>query len=258
MHRRLFLLALTFATLAAVAASLLVASASAAAHRWTVCAGGCAFTTIPPALAAASDGDVIAIGPGSYGGGFTIAKNVTLRGAGAGQTTISGRDASIVGPVSNTVAVASGWVVTITGFTIGTPPDNPGNGVVNYGALTLKESTVRDAGAVFGGGIVNFGTMTLKTSTVTNNFADVGGGIDNLGTMTLKDSTVTGNNAGLVGGGIQNGEGVYNGTLTLDDSTVTSNTAGFVGGGINNSAGSTVRLNDSTVTGNTPSNCVGC
>src|SRR5262249_31438269 len=150
-------------------------------------------TTIPAALAAASPGDVIAVGPGSYGGGFTISQDVTLRGAGASLTTISGADPSVGCCPKATVTVASGTVVTITGVTIGRFPQPDTSGLVNRGALTLKESTVRDANAVFGGGIVNSGVMTLRSTLVTHNFADVGGGISNSGAMTLDDSVVIAN-----------------------------------------------------------------
>jgi hypothetical protein len=257
MQRRLLLPPLAAAAVAAVAASsLLVASASASRPR-TVCPSGCAFTTIPAALAAASPGDTIAVGPGSYGGGFTISQDVTLRGAGAGLTTISGTDPGISCCPQGTVTVASGAVVKITGVTIGRFSQNGTNGLVNRGTLTLKESTVRDASAVFGGGILNSGVMTLQSTLVTHNFADVGGGIWNSGTMTLDDSVVTANGgSGLSGGGILN---LSTGTLRLNDSTVTDNHVDPMfgtGGGIDNMG--TVRLDDSTVTGNTPSDCVGC
>ncbi|MGO8723031.1 MAG: hypothetical protein ACLQRM_09895, partial [Acidimicrobiales bacterium] len=51
---------------------------------------GCAYTQIAPAIAAASNGDTISVGPGTYLGGFTIDENLTLNGAGAQRTIISG------------------------------------------------------------------------------------------------------------------------------------------------------------------------
>lgn len=68
----------------------LLGAGRASAATLTVCPSGCAFSQIAPALAAAGNGDTIAIGAGSYAGGFTIAKNVRLVGAGAGVTTING------------------------------------------------------------------------------------------------------------------------------------------------------------------------
>jgi hypothetical protein len=257
MQRRLLLPTLAIAAVAAVAASLLVASASASRPR-SVCPSGCGFTTIPAALAAASPGDTIAVGPGTYGGGFTISQDVTLRGAGAGLTTISGADPSVSCCPQATVTVASGATVTITGVTIGRFSQSNTSGLVNRGTLTLKESIVRDANATFGGGIGNSGVMTLKSTLVTHNFADVGSGIWNSGAMTLDDSVVTANggSSAIAGGGILN---LTTGTLRLNDSTVTDNHVDPIfgtGGGIDNMG--TVRLGDSTVTGNTPSDCVGC
>jgi pectin methylesterase-like acyl-CoA thioesterase len=80
------------AVLAAVAASVLMAAAPAAAATLTVCPTGppvCEFATVQAALAAAHDGDRILIAPGTYAGGFTVGKSVSLIGAGEGQTTVA-------------------------------------------------------------------------------------------------------------------------------------------------------------------------
>jgi hypothetical protein len=235
---------------ALVLAALLVAGARpASAATLQVCPSGCSFTTIAGALAAAANGDTIGIAAGTYAGGFTVDKSVTLRGEGADQTTITGG-----GPV---VAVADGVSATIESVTItggNTPGLGFGGGIFNGGTLTLTESTVSGNTAFVGGGITNVGTLTLTESTVSGNIAFLGGGITNVGTLTLRESTVSGNTAS-VGGGIANG-----GTLTLTESTVSGNTAtaglGF-GGGILNSGG-TVTLTESTVSGNIPDDCVGC
>src|SRR2546426_12504447 len=55
-----------------------------------VCPSGCAFPTVTAALAAAHDGDKIAIGAGTYSGGLTIDKSISLLGAGSGLVTIGG------------------------------------------------------------------------------------------------------------------------------------------------------------------------
>src|SRR5438105_7169023 len=62
----------------ALAATLCVGSAS-----------GC-FSMIQAALNAAHDGDVIRVGPGTFPGGITIDKSVSLVGAGWATTVISG------------------------------------------------------------------------------------------------------------------------------------------------------------------------
>jgi hypothetical protein len=246
-------------TLTAGTLVLAVANSSAtAAQPLTVCVSGCDFTTIPAALAAASSGAVVTVGPGYYNGGFTIAKDVTLRGDGASQTTLSG--SAFNGPDAEfAIKINFGTVVTISGARVTSDPTNfDGNTTViqNLGTLTLKDSTVSGGNATFGGGISNSGTMMLTDTTVTDSFADLGGGVLNGGTLTLKHSMVTSNRAGLQGGGIYN-----SGTLTLNNSTITGNSIsfpdpGFLSGGIYNSG--TVKLIHSTITGNTPDDCVGC
>src|SRR5947209_6428228 len=83
--------------LAALAAGVLAfglagqATANAAA-KLTVCPSGCGYTTIQDAINAARDGATITVAPGTYAG-FSAPgtnpslRNVTLRGAGAAETT---------------------------------------------------------------------------------------------------------------------------------------------------------------------------
>jgi nitrous oxidase accessory protein NosD len=65
-------------------------ASSASAATLTVCPSGCPYTQIAPAVAAASSGDTVDVAGGTYHGGFTIDKNLTLSGAGAEETTIRG------------------------------------------------------------------------------------------------------------------------------------------------------------------------
>jgi len=234
--RRLGLFALVLAFLT------LMGSGRASAATLTVCPSGCAYTTIAGALAAASDGDKIVVGAGTYSGGFTINRSVSLLGAGAGKTTISGG-----GPV---ITIAILRQVMITGVTISGGSAEFGGGILNGGgSLTLRESTVSGNSASEGGGIFDLGPLTLNDSKVIGNGAAFGGGIFNQGTLTLNDSTVSGNRAGS-GGGIFN-----NLVATLKESTVSGNAATINGGGILNFG--ILTLLDDTVSGNTPNDCVG-
>ena len=68
------------------------ALAAGPARADTLCVGnapGC-YAEIQPALDAATDGDTIAVGPGTYAGGITILKSIELVGTSAGATTIRG------------------------------------------------------------------------------------------------------------------------------------------------------------------------
>src|SRR5437870_3220583 len=71
---------------------VLAVADAAAATTITVCPSGGTYTTIADALAAASNGDKITVGPGTYTSPLTldISKDVTLYGAGAKRTTIMG------------------------------------------------------------------------------------------------------------------------------------------------------------------------
>src|SRR5262249_23141816 len=61
------------------------------------------FKTIAAALACASDGTTVAIGLGTFAGGFTVAHNVVLQGSGAG-TVISDPSAPMLALTEVTVA----------------------------------------------------------------------------------------------------------------------------------------------------------
>lgn len=113
---------------------------------------------------------------------------------------------------------------------------NTGGGILNWGKLILKDSTVTDSEAYRGGGIANIGDgifnrgeLILTNSTISYNYAsDRGGGIFNRdGSITLISSTIS-YNYSWGGGGICN----YFGTLSLANCTISVNLAtGDPGGG---------------------------
>jgi predicted outer membrane repeat protein len=227
----------------AVLASLALMAGTASAATLTVCESGppkCGFSNIPEAINAASSGDTVEVAAGTYNSTVSIeGKNLTLQGAGAERTIITGF-----------VAVEPPQiVVTITGVTI-----TLSDGVFNQGTLTLNHSVVTHTGDI---AIFNEGTLTLNNSTVSkgHNRHFSGGGIDNYGGMvTLNNSTVSESTAPRGGGGIANEEG---GTVTLHNSTISDNsavsggaTSEESGGGIYNKSG-TVTLQNTKITGNT-------
>jgi hypothetical protein len=186
------------------------------------------------AIDQAADGATLTLCPGSWhlSATLVIDKNLTLIGAGAGQTVLDGgRPPSGPGGV-RVLEIPRNLTVTVQDLTItkGHAADDDGGGISNTGTLTLRGVAVTDNTATsFGGGI----------------FSDVGGRTGH--TMTLENSSVTGNSAGG-GGGIFNGR-----SLTLEPgSRMTGNTAGSKGGGIFNRAFATATLkSNSRVTGNT-------
>ena len=221
-------------------------------------APGSPCRTIGAAIAKSGAGDTVVVAAGTYGEGLTIAHDLTLQGAGAGQTVIdgsnnTGNSGSVVA-VTATVEIAQ---VTIQGGHAATY----GGGIDNAGTLALIDSTVvNNSTAFIGGGIFNDSNamLTIENSAIGGNSAATGaapygGGIYNTGAMTLTASAVSGNNAGGNGGGIYNDGS----SVTLIASTVSDNTAGAGsangqaghGGGIETGA-STLTLVNSTVSGN--------
>ena len=219
---------------AALAAGLVVVPGSAvAASVLRVCAHGCAYAQIQPAVDAAAAGDTIAVGPGSYTGGIVIAKALRVSGAGAGSTVISGG-----GPV---ITVSAGPVllrgVTVTG---GRAPGD-GGGILNTGMLTVTGATIRGNTADGnGGGIAGDGTdllgaapasLVLRGDIITGNTASGdGGGLASTGVSaraTVRGTVIAGNTAGQDGGGIAAEDSAG---LSLHSGTVSANSAGDSGG----------------------------
>jgi len=246
-----------------------------------VCASGCTYSQIAPAVAAAKSGDTIKVAAGTYQGGFTIGVSMKLVGAGAHATIIRGG-----GPVVTIgrISASRKFTVAISGVTItgGVTHSSPGLGFGGKAGVNA-----------FGGGVqinphigapdtpqVPDATVTISNSVITGNRvapiasvpgpanfacpsgpcpfnAGLGGGIFNGGALTVRDSMVTDNQASGVNG---QGGGIYSeASLTLINTTVSHNQAlaptAMVGrfaegGGIFVLMGSTLTVMHSLVTAN--------
>jgi hypothetical protein len=247
----------------------IVAPDSGAAQRdrggaASLCVGrhpGC-YDSIRAAVDAAPDGATITVGPGTYSGGITIAKSLTLRGVAAAATVISGG-----GPVLTigTAGALTEPTVSLSGVTItdgfNTAPFALGGGVSVPPSASGLGATVTISDSVVSG------NRAAPASTLPGcspfPFAQAsGGGIDNFGTMTLERVLVSNNEAGSAvtsdadGGGILNERGA---SLALEGVVVTGNTAYVVppngrfaaGGGIFTRRGSSMAINHSAVLRNT-------
>ena len=219
-----------------VAGLIPLSSVPAQAATLEVCPSGCVYATIQQALAAADSGDTISVAPGIYPGGFTISKNVTVQGSGAGRTTVRG-----TGRAGVSITVASGVTAAIEDITVDAvpPPAGSADGVDNNGTLTVQDTTV--TGSNGNAAILTTGTLTLERSSVRGNNTT---GIRNVANppaarVTIDRSTITGN-AGF--DGIENSD-----WMTIDHSTITGN-AGDTAGGVNNTGTLTIRA--STIGGN--------
>jgi filamentous hemagglutinin family protein len=192
----------------------------------------------------------INLGAGTFQGAtLTLNRNVTINGAGQGQTILNGQNTrQVVNIAAGTVNISN---LTVSGGRVSLPRSLSAGGIFVAAGSTLNLSNSKVSGntGVIGGGIRSDGRTTLSNSTVSNNSAIDGGGINNLnGTLTLSNSTVSGNTASNNGGGLHN-----QGTLTLTGSTVSGNRANGSGGGILGFTG-TVNVSNSTITNNTSDN----
>jgi predicted outer membrane repeat protein len=243
-----------------------------------------ACATIAHAISLAASSDTIDVAAATYAESLTIPFNLTLKGAKAATTIISGSNKA------NVLVVGSGVGLVLSNFTIEKGLGyQGGGGVDNSGTITISNSnfylnTALSGGAIFNtgtatiagtvfsgnspyfsghtascGAIDNRGTMSITTSTFDTNTANnnftAGGAICNGATLTVTDSTFSnnassGNNSGL-GGAIFH----YAGSLAVTNSTFSANSATTSGGAIY-SEGGTVQISNATF-GTNPENIGG-
>ena len=219
----------------------------------SLCVGngaGC-LLTIKTALDAAHDGDTIHVGPGTFAGGFTIAKSVRLVGSGARSTVIRGggtvvtigtfgatveptvriSGVTITGGISRSSSLSVAWTGEEGVIALGGGVEIPPNADFSGGAtVTITDSEIRgnqvapshtlpSGGAVCPGGPCPFAIAA-------------GGGIDNWGSLTLTNASVTDNLVGSASGPSDlasdadaGGIVSWQGSLTVIDSTISGNQA---------------------------------
>ena len=272
-----------------VAICLALAGWSGLAVQGTLAAGLCVgsnpgcYTTIQAALNAAQNGDTIHIGKGTFVGGVTVDKSVSLVGAGATVTIISGGEPVLVighngAPPEPTVTISG---VTVTGgsnSSAPTPLQPAGGGILVMPATAGTFCDTNSPPECLGA------TVTINNSVITGNsvvatastscgsgctFAlPLGGGISNFGTLTLNNTTVSSNGATVnvtpvpsyllpFGGGIETTDVanlmLHNSTVSGNAVTVTTTSGGIFAGGGGINADGLVTLDGSTVAGNSVS-----
>src|SRR4028119_1797361 len=252
--------------------------------------GGGAGISLREAIRYSATGDTINLPGGTFTltiaganedlgatGDLDITKNLTIMGAGTGNTTIN----TAAGGNDRVFHVLSGNTFSISGATIsgGNIPGGNGGGIFNEGTLTVANCTFQNNQANGGGAIHNNGTQMTVTGSTFNSLNTAGGGgaIFNNAPGTIDSSIISNNKAtGFGGAGIRNqnqlsitnssitsnevtnqgGGGIYNeGTLTIAGTTFSGNKASdatdpFSGGGAIYSNG-TLNISNSTLSGNT-------
>ncbi len=267
--------ALVLALVAPVVATVVAPTAAFAANQVVTSTLDSGPNTLRQAVTNAANGDVITF---QFGlppvvlttGSIIINKNLTIRGNGAANTSITRSGGSAV-PTFSVFVVNGGFTLTMDMVTVSGGASVNGAGIDNFGTLNLSRSTVSgnlglDAGegTTRGVGLDNEigATATITNSEVTGNtapnvFAVSGGGIFNSGTMSLANSSVSNNTISsffdAVGGGIANQTPT---SLTLTDTivannsaTVTSSAASGHGGGIHHQIGG-LAVTSSIIRGN--------
>jgi hypothetical protein len=212
------------------------ARASAATLR--VCAHGCAYTEIADAVTAAAPRDHLAVGAGTFEGGFTIARDLTLTGAGAARTTIRGGGPVITLGVAGATSEPTVSIrdVTITGGITrssfnGTDEALGGGVLVPPSANSGPGATVVISRSVISGNLVAPAASVdagFSCGAADCQFAHAGGGgVDSWGDVTLRDSVVSDNQAAGRLTSDADGAGIYAqaGSLTVEHTIVTANRA---------------------------------
>jgi hypothetical protein len=265
--------------LAVAAVSLSSVGAGGAAPKGGLCVGGpqCS-ASIQAALDAAASGATIRIGPGTFAGGITVIRDVTLVGVDAHASKISGGGPVVTIGSATTAPTVKIENLTITGGVTTSNPHAPecGLDVPVCGPGYASATAIGGGVETFAGTVVtlshsivtgNRATPALTTSSVKATcatgpcvaaFGDAAG-IDVWGSMTLIDSTVSDNHASSPGQSNGGGIAVHSGaSLSLEGSQVTGNSAAatapsgrFVsGGGIFVNGGATLSVDDSSINGN--------
>jgi hypothetical protein len=145
------------------------------------------------------------------------------------------------------VQVDPGTQAVLVNLRLGDGSSNVGGAVLDFGTLTVGNSTLFANSAVQGGAIYNVGTLTVYDSTLMFNQAQEGGGIYDAGALTAFNSTFVGNTGDAGAAIFVNSTG----TATLTSLSISQN-QGNTGAGLDVVSGS-VLLRNCIVAGNSTS-----
>ncbi len=146
----------------------------------------------------------------------TTNPSLTIAGAGASSTTLSGSGDGC------DITITDG-VVTVSGLTVTDGSSSNGGGVCNGDAVTLTNDVLSDDDGYNGGGVDNNGDATFTDDTFTKDTAtEYGGGVYTAeGDQLISTGSTFTHDSAYQGGGVFNGgsSGVEGGTLSDDSAT---------------------------------------
>jgi parallel beta-helix repeat protein len=150
--------------------TLVLLAASAAGTTYTVDhSGGADFTSIQPAINAASAGDVVYVYPGTYAGPIVMKDGVNLYGFAPQTTTIDGQGtaAHVVAYNGASAAVLSGFRITGSQRPTAAGTWHYGGVYVAGGPLTIRNNIIQSNHA--GIAVLEQGNPTIINNTIINN-----------------------------------------------------------------------------------------
>lgn len=218
------------------------------------------YRTISAAIAAAHNGDTIAVSRGTYRENLTImGKRITIRSvSGPAVTVIAGNPGRTPVMIQNVPA----GTMTLQGFRIvsGSAPSGQSGGITiaNYASPTIRGNEITAGRSNDGAGILvyNHSNPTITANNIHGNTAArFGGGVFAVmfSSPKITGNTITGNR-GYGGGGIYLENDVsrpsYRSAPSVISNTITNNVASQAGGGVMLRTGVNAVIAHNTITGN--------
>ncbi|WP_434686315.1 beta strand repeat-containing protein [Pseudanabaena minima] len=198
---------------------------------------------------AAASGATVNLAATTYTLGATVPinKNLTVNGAGANNTIVSGNNAVRVFNIRNNSTVNINDLAVTNGRSAS---DAAGADIESGSTLNLNRTIFSNNSGSLGSAISNGGILNIDNSIFSNNSAPAGSGITNFNaTATISNSTFSNNSANILGV-------IYsqNSTTTISNSTFTGNTLANRAGAAIFNEGGTTNISNSTFSGNSTTN----